>query len=313
MNVEECPAASSLISGNCVCNPGFIPEGNICIRQVIICEEDQEYNDQYGCVPICRNGLSLAIIDEIFSCSGICSLNQIFTGECICMEGYLTTLINCLDIDECINNPCYQNSVCENTDGSFDCKCSNGYISQNPKLYPCLHTECNGNLGNGIAISCENGEWILIEEISSTTITDQYLDIGSSLSVTGDIYLENTELFFSNGTIKVTGCVKIEGIVEIDAENDSILFFSESGCIEGLSNIKLKNNCTKLETHEEGIAISVFIREKKCDKLNIITIILPIVFSIILLITILVTYKFKKIKKMVLPFRYAEENIDKSN
>ncbi len=32
------------------------------------------------------------------------------------------------DIDECVLNPCGTNAVCEDTPGSFNCACSDGYI-----------------------------------------------------------------------------------------------------------------------------------------------------------------------------------------
>ena len=36
--------------------------------------------------------------------------------------------LNCIDIDECLNrNQCPENAVCQNTQGSFNCKCFDGF------------------------------------------------------------------------------------------------------------------------------------------------------------------------------------------
>ena len=32
-----------------------------------------------------------------------------------------------LDVDECQTSPCNYNAICNNTDGSYTCKCNSGY------------------------------------------------------------------------------------------------------------------------------------------------------------------------------------------
>ena len=43
---------------------------------------------------------------------------------------YLIHYINFphIDIEECQKNPCHVNAICSNVDGSYSCKCQNGYI-----------------------------------------------------------------------------------------------------------------------------------------------------------------------------------------
>lgn len=41
--------------------------------------------------------------------------------------GLLTDLTNVTDINECENNPCAADAECVNTDGSFECRCKDGY------------------------------------------------------------------------------------------------------------------------------------------------------------------------------------------
>ncbi|XP_041634229.1 adhesion G protein-coupled receptor E2 [Cheilinus undulatus] len=51
-----------------------------------------------------------------------------------CPKGFLTEKDNCIDDDECLVDegtlgPCGQNAICINTNGSFYCKCIDGFIS----------------------------------------------------------------------------------------------------------------------------------------------------------------------------------------
>lgn len=78
-------------------------------------------------------------------------VDTIGSYNCICKEGYTKTanseyeqlLIalrtgshfrNCTDTNECEPvNPCPKFSVCNNTVGSFECICIDGYIKENEK------------------------------------------------------------------------------------------------------------------------------------------------------------------------------------
>ncbi|XP_072255006.1 uncharacterized protein [Pyxicephalus adspersus] len=63
------------------------------------------------------------------------------SAKCCCSNGYDEAievkknqsveyyLIKCSDRDECENTPCAGNMTCENTIGSYKCRCSDGYIS----------------------------------------------------------------------------------------------------------------------------------------------------------------------------------------
>ena len=47
--------------------------------------------------------------------------------DCECNEGFEGDGESCLDIDECADSPCGQNSVCTNLAGSFECACDSGF------------------------------------------------------------------------------------------------------------------------------------------------------------------------------------------
>lgn len=62
----------------------------------------------------------------------------------------------CLDIDECQNNPCGNNSRCDNTEGSYECVCQNGFEKDSGNPNNCNDIdECSKGLDDCPSI-CEN-------------------------------------------------------------------------------------------------------------------------------------------------------------
>ncbi|PIK52446.1 hypothetical protein BSL78_10650 [Apostichopus japonicus] len=64
-------------------------------------------------------------------------------AQCVCLDGFMSSLsINgCQDVDECLTRPCIgANTVCQNTAGSFECVCQDGFQA-NPSNV-CQGTVC---------------------------------------------------------------------------------------------------------------------------------------------------------------------------
>lgn len=91
--------------------------------------------------------------------------------RCKCPEGYLLSQDgqNCLDIDECSQNPCPQ--ICVNAHGTFECRCNDGYrLSEfgecldvdECKEITCKHT-CENSPGS-YACLCYDGFSPLLED-----------------------------------------------------------------------------------------------------------------------------------------------------
>eukprot|EP01088_Endostelium_zonatum_P002500 TRINITY_DN1307_c0_g1_i1.p1 TRINITY_DN1307_c0_g1~~TRINITY_DN1307_c0_g1_i1.p1 ORF type:complete len:912 (-),score=135.45 TRINITY_DN1307_c0_g1_i1:123-2756(-) len=71
-------------------------------------------------------------------CDGRCGSSQQCTQDlygrpsCQCLPGYRTIenadgTITCIDVDECLGNPCHERASCFNYPGSYECKCQDGY------------------------------------------------------------------------------------------------------------------------------------------------------------------------------------------
>ena len=65
--------------------------------------------------------------------SNICGDNSICTDsdgsfECACIDGYANAESGCQDIDECISSPCDVNASCTNGRGDLNCECNAGFI-----------------------------------------------------------------------------------------------------------------------------------------------------------------------------------------
>ena len=80
-----------------------------------------------------------------------CYINDKDRQVCIIIN---TTLHNnfTVDIDECSTglNNCHDNAVCNDTDGSFECRCNSGYIGDG---VICI-SECIKNIGSIASALC---------------------------------------------------------------------------------------------------------------------------------------------------------------
>lgn len=47
-------------------------------------------------------------------------------GTCLCADGYINSGGTCIDINECLNNPCGVKAICNNHAGGYTCQCPNG-------------------------------------------------------------------------------------------------------------------------------------------------------------------------------------------
>ena len=98
-------------------------DGGVCVEAT----ESEKYIVQYPGY-ICQ-GID-ACEDEVDMCpshSTCVSTPETDIGyQCDCGEGYELQGFECVDIDECVNDPCGEMQSCWNTDGSYSCICRTG-------------------------------------------------------------------------------------------------------------------------------------------------------------------------------------------
>ena len=119
---------------NCFCEEGY--EGDAldgctdideCFDEIDLCDplstECVNINGSYACFPTCN------CIDPHENC--ILHESNL-TASCICETGYIRDPVTneCIDDDECadlFSNDCFElSALCENTEGSYFCKCPEG-------------------------------------------------------------------------------------------------------------------------------------------------------------------------------------------
>ncbi|KAL5014723.1 hypothetical protein ScPMuIL_008993 [Solemya velum] len=138
LDINECddnPCPNSICentdgSHTCTCNDGFKMANSICQSKTYgkQCEPDK-----YGtnCSETCQ-----CAMDHTVTCDKV-------SGYCTCSDGWMGTLCE-EDINECDENPCPNNSICENTDGSHTCTCNDGFKMTNSICQDCNDTcECD--------------------------------------------------------------------------------------------------------------------------------------------------------------------------
>ncbi|OQV25204.1 Fibrillin-1 [Hypsibius exemplaris] len=114
-------------SGNdaCLCGPGAI-----CVMRGFqtqcICPPGtlgEPANQRTGCIP-----------SYPVPCNpNVCNGNAVCQGmQCVCAMGFQGTPPNCIDVNECVENPCAANAQCFNLPGSYRCQCPNNLRAKNP-------------------------------------------------------------------------------------------------------------------------------------------------------------------------------------
>lgn len=88
-------------------------------------------------------------------------------AKCICSTGFTGTSAGCVDIDECVGNPCQPGAICKNEPGSFTCQCPGG-TTGDPFRTGCLKT--NAPIGCNDKNPCPAGEQCILDEFVGQSV-----------------------------------------------------------------------------------------------------------------------------------------------
>lgn len=140
----ECPMGETCSNNKCRPRCSECVEGEKCINNGCFqtCSSDSncpvsEVCINHVCISGCRSNAD-------------CTLNQICANTlCSCVPGFkYISGVGCVDINECLQDPCHSTAICENIPGSYRCSCREGEIGdgwtgcQNPGECPRGDIDC---------------------------------------------------------------------------------------------------------------------------------------------------------------------------
>ena len=138
-------------SYSCSCKPGYFGNGKTC--QVGSCTED-----------VC------SVNEECVSPTGI---------DCRCKNGFeLDDTQICVDIDECASkDSCDENANCLNTDGSYECRCRQGFFGDGMSCFKgsCSSSNCpkNQKCVSPTTVDCECIDGFMRNDLSVCVDIDE--------------------------------------------------------------------------------------------------------------------------------------------
>ena len=211
------PMCTNCVDGEkCIANACFqtcssdinCPAGEVCINHV--------------CITGCRSNAD-------------CTLNQICANTlCSCIPGFeYIAGVGCVDIDECLTQPCHPTAVCENVPGSYRCSCREGEIGdgwtgcQNPGECPRGDIDCPSNA------ACRRNQ----DGLSKCVNLCSYQPCGpNSLCSVIDHKIEckcpEVGLYSGDAFNHQLGCQKVECLHDSDCPSDRqcLSFVCENAC-----------------------------------------------------------------------------------
>lgn len=100
------------------------------------CPEEKRLHIEGECCPVCEGTDFCGLGNNCHSNASCINLSTRFA--CQCLPGYRGDGVHCKDVDECLTkggkygHHCNGQTICENTIGSYLCKCPSGHIPEDP-------------------------------------------------------------------------------------------------------------------------------------------------------------------------------------
>lgn len=222
---QGCVRKPSTCSRTSNCPPDHMCIGNLC---QVPCQ------DNTGCAmgEKCSDNICHKICHSSSNClhgehcnSGICIPgcktdsdclnNQICqTKECTCTSGFKLVNNECVNIDECVNNPCHPSAQCVDSQGSYKCVCSTGSIGDPYNTGCMLPNQCRRDLQCEDSLACLKGK-------CSNPCDNNACGVNAVCSVNRHRMTCTCEKgYLGNPLDKKIGCFKVECVDDFDCPND---------------------------------------------------------------------------------------------
>lgn len=187
-DIDECSKHSSCgIGAICINQPGSFtcecPEGSVpdpdpktkC-NEIVTCNADSDCPGNAICDHLKRCLCPEPNVgnDCRHPCETIsCNLNEQCMlvnqeAKCICSTGYTTSVQGCVDIDECLTNPCQQGAICKNEPGTFSCQCPGG-TTGDPYRSGCTKSNIP-TPGCSDSNPCPPGEQCILDDFTEASV-----------------------------------------------------------------------------------------------------------------------------------------------
>ncbi|KAL8626002.1 hypothetical protein ACOMHN_012594 [Nucella lapillus] len=179
-DIDECESSSACGSGRCFNIPGTFScgcaagfDGPMC-QDVDECASSPCKNDAIctqginnytcSCAPGFEGNDCQTNIDDCANatCSGAFTrcVDGVLSHQCVCLDGYRNQTGQCVEIDECADNPCRNNATCQDRVNAFRCDCVAGFtgVTCEVNINECQNVTCgnNGTCVDGVnTFTCE--------------------------------------------------------------------------------------------------------------------------------------------------------------
>ena len=221
---DKCPdkcqdnASCNTDTNKCVCNAGFVAEGDKCVAEVVDLCKDVTCTDDSTC--------------------------DATDGKCVCDTGFVEEGDKCVVSNLCKDVTCTDDATCDATDG--DCKCDAGFIAEGDKcvLDLCKEVTCSSNAScnqeSGLC-ACDSGYFYSDEFfgcIEDKNCNDITCDDGYSC-LSGNCYLDD-ECSVENPT---GVCPTIDNQIILVCDNGLCITQNDGDIAEGKTCEPNTNNC----------------------------------------------------------------------
>lgn len=144
-----------------------------------------------------------------------CLDNQLCEStECRCLSGFKLQVNECVNVNECLQNPCHPSAQCEDTIGSYKCICPTGVIGDPYKTGCLLPNQCRRDEQCDSSLACMRGKCLNPCQSKSCGLNAMCSVINHRVTC----YCEKG--YLGNPLDKNTGCFKVECVENSDCSTD---------------------------------------------------------------------------------------------